>query len=59
MWLAHCFPGLALRPEELWRMTPEQRVALEKAGHEALKPEAEERFAMFKGLMTAAGARLF
>jgi hypothetical protein len=45
MWLAHHFPGLHLRPSDLYHgITPEETNAIKEAGDEVLDGVMKERW---------------
>lgn len=58
MWLAHHFPGLRYRIEELQELTIEDTAVLYQEGERILKGEADERLAHTKAIATAAGMRV-
>ena len=51
MWLAHYFPGLHLRVDDVGRLTPEQTAALEKAGAKVLEHEEKLKTEHTKAIM--------
>jgi len=51
MWLAHYFPGLRMRVEDVNRLTPEQTGVLHTAGRAVLDHEEKMRQIHTKAIM--------
>ncbi len=58
MWLAHHFPGLSLRPEDVDQLTPERTEMMRKVGEKILSDESKERLAHTKVIARAAGMKV-